>query len=246
MHLQKSLPLLNDGGSIILNSAAPDAKGDDSSNAYAAINAALQSLPPTWTSDLRDRKIRVSVISPDATETPGINALAGMSRARSRRRRGARGTFRAALSRRLTTSRPRRSPTPRSCWPQGNRLTHRRQLRVERSLSSSRTGSVCLGSQYGSQLCRLRRCPNAGKWLRRWCLWPAFDLRMRPAAQISSFRPRLASRPSTSSAPPRASYRFQRSWSATSQTLAAKGLLLRRRDLRRLALRPGRRRWPAR
>jgi NAD(P)-dependent dehydrogenase (short-subunit alcohol dehydrogenase family) len=80
VHMQNSLPLLNDGGSIILNSAAPDAKGDDSSNAYAAINAALQSLPLTWTSDLRDRKVRVSVISPDATETPGINALAGMRR----------------------------------------------------------------------------------------------------------------------------------------------------------------------
>ena len=80
VHLQKALPLLNDGGSIILNSAAPDAKGDDSANAYAAINAALKSLPPTWTSDLGDRKIRVSVISPDATETPGINALAGMRR----------------------------------------------------------------------------------------------------------------------------------------------------------------------
>ena len=80
VHLQKALPLLNDGGSIILNSAAPDAKGDDSANAYAAINAALQSSAPTWTSELRDREIRVSVISADTTETPGINALAGMHR----------------------------------------------------------------------------------------------------------------------------------------------------------------------
>jgi NAD(P)-dependent dehydrogenase (short-subunit alcohol dehydrogenase family) len=80
VHLQKALPLLNDGGSIILNSAAPDAKGDDSANPYAAINAALQSLAPTWTSELRDREIRVSVISADTTETPGINALAGMHR----------------------------------------------------------------------------------------------------------------------------------------------------------------------
>jgi hypothetical protein len=63
---------------------------------------------------------------------------------------------------------------------------------------------------------------------------------------VHQYLPRLASRPSTSSAPPRASFRFQRPWSATSQTRAAKGLLLRRRDLRRLALRPGRRRWPAR
>jgi Enoyl-(Acyl carrier protein) reductase len=39
--------------------------------------AALRSLAPTWASELRDRKIRVYVISPDATETPGINTLAG-------------------------------------------------------------------------------------------------------------------------------------------------------------------------
>jgi NAD(P)-dependent dehydrogenase (short-subunit alcohol dehydrogenase family) len=39
--------------------------------------AALRSLAPTWASELRDRKIRVNVISPDATETPGINTLAG-------------------------------------------------------------------------------------------------------------------------------------------------------------------------
>jgi NAD(P)-dependent dehydrogenase (short-subunit alcohol dehydrogenase family) len=78
-HLQKALPLLNDGGSIILNPADPDVEGDGG-GAYAAIMAALQSLAPTWTSELRDRKIRVSVISPDATETAGINALAGMLR----------------------------------------------------------------------------------------------------------------------------------------------------------------------
>jgi NAD(P)-dependent dehydrogenase (short-subunit alcohol dehydrogenase family) len=64
-HLQKALPLLNDGGSIILNSADADAKGDD--GAYAAITAALRSLAPTRASELRDRRIRVNVLSPDAT-----------------------------------------------------------------------------------------------------------------------------------------------------------------------------------
>jgi NAD(P)-dependent dehydrogenase (short-subunit alcohol dehydrogenase family) len=75
-HLRRALPLLNDGGSIILNSADPDAEGDDGAAAYAAIMAALRSLAPTWASELRERKIRVTVISPDATETPGINELA--------------------------------------------------------------------------------------------------------------------------------------------------------------------------
>jgi len=45
---------------------------------YAAIMAALRSLAPTWAGELRDRKIRVNVISPDATQTPGIDALASM------------------------------------------------------------------------------------------------------------------------------------------------------------------------
>ena len=77
-HLQKALPLLNDGGSIILNSSNPNAKGNDGIGVYAAIKAALRSVARTWGSELRDRKIRVNVISPGATETPGINALAGM------------------------------------------------------------------------------------------------------------------------------------------------------------------------
>jgi NAD(P)-dependent dehydrogenase (short-subunit alcohol dehydrogenase family) len=77
-HLQKALPLLNDGGSIILNSSNPNAKDNDGIGVYAAIEAALRSLASTWASELRDRKIRVNVISPGATETPGINTLAGM------------------------------------------------------------------------------------------------------------------------------------------------------------------------
>jgi NAD(P)-dependent dehydrogenase (short-subunit alcohol dehydrogenase family) len=76
--VQKALPLLNDGGSVILNSSNTNAKGSDGIGVYAAIKAALRSLARTWASELRDRKIRVNVVSPGATETPGINALAGM------------------------------------------------------------------------------------------------------------------------------------------------------------------------
>jgi NAD(P)-dependent dehydrogenase (short-subunit alcohol dehydrogenase family) len=75
-HLQKALPLLNDGGSIILNSSDTNAKGNDGIGVYAAIMAALRSLGPTWARELRDRKIRVNVISPDATERPGIEEVA--------------------------------------------------------------------------------------------------------------------------------------------------------------------------
>ena len=45
-------------------------KGNDGIGVYAAIMAALRSLAPTWASELRDREIRVNVISPDAIETP--------------------------------------------------------------------------------------------------------------------------------------------------------------------------------
>jgi NAD(P)-dependent dehydrogenase (short-subunit alcohol dehydrogenase family) len=74
-HVQRALPLLNDGGSIILNSSDPNAKGHDGIGVYAAITAALRSLAPTWASELRERKIRVNVISPDGTETVADAAL---------------------------------------------------------------------------------------------------------------------------------------------------------------------------
>ena len=61
-HLQKALPLLNDGGSIILNSS--DTKAKDNDGVYPAVMAALRSLAPTWASELRDRKIRVNVMTP--------------------------------------------------------------------------------------------------------------------------------------------------------------------------------------
>src|SRR5712672_2607696 len=75
-HLQRALPLLNDGGSIILNSSNPNAEDNDDIGVYAAITAALRSVARTWGSELRERKIRASVIGPRAAETPGINALA--------------------------------------------------------------------------------------------------------------------------------------------------------------------------
>ncbi|MCV7298394.1 SDR family oxidoreductase [Mycobacterium barrassiae] len=74
--VQKALPLLNDGGSIILNSSNTNAKASDGIGIYAAIKAAIRSLARTWASELRDRKIRVNVVSPGATATPGMDGLA--------------------------------------------------------------------------------------------------------------------------------------------------------------------------
>src|ERR1700758_2599001 len=55
-HLQKALTVLNDGGSVILNSWNTNAKGNDGIGVYAAIKAALRSVARTWASELRDRK----------------------------------------------------------------------------------------------------------------------------------------------------------------------------------------------
>src|SRR5260370_28398609 len=60
----------------MLNSSNANAKGNDGIGVYAAIKAALRSVASTWSIELRDRKIRVNVIGPGVTETPGINALA--------------------------------------------------------------------------------------------------------------------------------------------------------------------------
>src|ERR1700736_5950461 len=72
-HLQKALPLLNDGGSIIVNSLNTNAKGDDGIGVYAAIKAAVRSVARTWASELWDGNIRIKVISPGMLN-PGPNA----------------------------------------------------------------------------------------------------------------------------------------------------------------------------
>ncbi len=76
--VQKALPLLNDGASVILNASNVASRGADGIGVYAAIKAALRSFARTWASELRDSKIRVNVVSPGATDTPGIETLAGM------------------------------------------------------------------------------------------------------------------------------------------------------------------------
>src|SRR6201991_316174 len=74
--VQKALPLLNDGGSIILNASTTAVRGNDGIGVYGAIKAAVRSFARTWAPELRDRGIRVNSVSPGATDTPGINTLA--------------------------------------------------------------------------------------------------------------------------------------------------------------------------
>jgi NAD(P)-dependent dehydrogenase (short-subunit alcohol dehydrogenase family) len=59
--VQKALPLLNDGGSIVLNGSVASVKGAPAFGVYGATKAALRSLVRTWTSDLKDRHIRSNV-----------------------------------------------------------------------------------------------------------------------------------------------------------------------------------------
>jgi NAD(P)-dependent dehydrogenase (short-subunit alcohol dehydrogenase family) len=71
--VQKALPLLNDGGSIIVNGSVASVKGTPAFGVYGATKAALRSFVRTWTSDLKDRHIRSNVISPGPTDTPVID-----------------------------------------------------------------------------------------------------------------------------------------------------------------------------
>ena len=71
--VQKALPLLTDGGSIILNASIVASKGLESISVYSATKAAVRSFARCWTTDLRHRQIRVNVISPGPIETPIYN-----------------------------------------------------------------------------------------------------------------------------------------------------------------------------
>jgi len=68
--VQKALPLLKDGGSVILLSSVAGQKGIPGYSMYSATKAALRSFVRTWTAELKDRRIRVNEISPGAVETP--------------------------------------------------------------------------------------------------------------------------------------------------------------------------------
>ena len=68
--VQKALPLLNDGGSIIFTGSFGSVKGTPNFGVYGATKAALRSFVRTWTTDLKDRHIRSNVLSPGPIKTP--------------------------------------------------------------------------------------------------------------------------------------------------------------------------------
>ncbi len=74
--VQKALPLIADGGSIILNASIVASTGNPAFSVYSATKAAVRSFARTWILDLKHRKIRVNAISPGPINTPGLDGLA--------------------------------------------------------------------------------------------------------------------------------------------------------------------------
>ena len=71
--VQKALPLMNDGGSIILIGSVASVKGTASFGTYGATKAAVRNLVRTWTVELKDRRIRSNVLSPGPIKTPLVD-----------------------------------------------------------------------------------------------------------------------------------------------------------------------------
>ncbi|MFD8418118.1 SDR family oxidoreductase [Streptomyces sp. NPDC059668] len=74
--VQKALPLLNEGASVIVPGSTAAASGAEAFGVYAATKAAVRSLARTWANELKGRGIRVNVIVPGPIDTPGIAGLA--------------------------------------------------------------------------------------------------------------------------------------------------------------------------
>ena len=77
--VQKALPLMPDGAAIILNASVVGSKGLPMNSVYSATKAAVRSFARTWTTDLKDRRIRVNAVSPGPIDTPGLSELLASS-----------------------------------------------------------------------------------------------------------------------------------------------------------------------
>jgi NAD(P)-dependent dehydrogenase (short-subunit alcohol dehydrogenase family) len=85
--VQKALPLLPDGASIILNASIVASKGLPEWSVYSATKAAVRSFARTWTTDLKARRIRVNAVSPGFTDTPGLSDLLASAEASEQRKK---------------------------------------------------------------------------------------------------------------------------------------------------------------
>lgn len=85
--VQKALPLMPEGGSIIVNASVVASKGLPANSVYSATKAAVRSFARTWTTDLKSRRIRVNAVSPGSIDTPGLNDLLASSEVGDQRRK---------------------------------------------------------------------------------------------------------------------------------------------------------------
>ena len=77
--VQKALPLMPDGAAVVINGSMASIQGTPAFSVYAASKAALRSFARSWSVDLKDRRIRVNVVSPGVIITPGYKNELGMS-----------------------------------------------------------------------------------------------------------------------------------------------------------------------
>ena len=77
--VQKALPLLKNGSSIILNASIVASTGPAAMSVYSASKAAVRSFARSFTTDLKDRKIRVNAVSPGVVPSPGYRNSLGMT-----------------------------------------------------------------------------------------------------------------------------------------------------------------------
>ena len=75
--VQKALPLLRDGASVILTGSVTGSTGNPAFSVYSATKAAVRNFARNWILDLKDRRIRVNVVTPGVIETAGVNELFG-------------------------------------------------------------------------------------------------------------------------------------------------------------------------
>jgi NAD(P)-dependent dehydrogenase (short-subunit alcohol dehydrogenase family) len=74
--VQQAMPLMANGGSIILTGSVVGSKGFEAGTVYSATKAAIRSFARSWTADLKATNIRVNVLSPGPIQTPGLDAFA--------------------------------------------------------------------------------------------------------------------------------------------------------------------------
>lgn len=86
--VQKALPLMPDGGSIILTASTTSIKGGQAFSVYIASNAAIRSFARSWILDVKGRNIRINAISPGPTNTPGLDGLGASEEERKQMKAG--------------------------------------------------------------------------------------------------------------------------------------------------------------